>query len=215
MTRVARQRRTQIQQHLLNRFAGGPRPLLSDLFNEAVNTSLPSHTPDIIVTGASWTIEPAGTWTVTAATDQLDTSLNAAGNSVAIDVGETDIDVQADLITSSTAGASGMGLTARFVDNANFILAWLNHSVDLIFIYQRTGGFNVLASRAYALAESTVYTVRLTIDSAHLITMYVNGVQQLQVTDSAHDGATEVGFHCGSDQPSADNMSCYEFGYRP
>ena len=92
--------------------------IIRDLFTDADNTSLTSHTPDIDIPATSWAnVGVFGVFEVESNTARNRTNL-ATGYAV-IDSGVSDCIVQVD-ITETVGGDSAAGIVFRYVDSNNY-----------------------------------------------------------------------------------------------
>lgn len=159
-----------------------------DLFTEAVNTGLASHTPDV---GAGWTLEVAGSYTVIAADDNLEhnngvVEMARKGD----DVGSADMDVSCNAMsTNSTSRLTGVCGRMTTADFANAIQAYFvgdgGTTVD-VKLYSEIGGVRVEDGSYDAnIAQATMTALKLslrTVASVLAAEVFVAGVSRITKT---------------------------------
>jgi hypothetical protein len=177
--------------------------IITDTFTEASNTALASHTPD---TGGTWSVG-SGTWTVYGATDELGCdSREFAWNSSTFSSADCYAEVTAKTDSASTvhqfgccvrSSAYGRGNASAnrywcYVDGAGSVFA----QKEISGASSQIGSTGSIAS----FSTTTYYLVRLQA-SGSSITVDVDGVNEVTVTDTAITGANLSGLYFRNTNP--------------
>ena len=150
--------------------------LFTDTFNRADSTSL----------GGSWT-EPTGNLAIVSNTLQ-GTSTNVQDIAInSTSLGTNNFIVYGVLNASALwpSTSAGMGLVSRYTNTSNFNLAWCDSDTQPIKLYSVSGGTFSLIGTASPAEPSDPFDFELSTTGTTL-TVRLNGVQQIQVTDSAN-----------------------------
>jgi hypothetical protein len=151
---------------------------------------LASHDLDIDQVGNGW-VEVSGQWEIFG--NELRETL---GNLrvAAIDVGASDVAIQAKLVQPDSADA---GLIGRLTDANNYILLVTNAITGNFVLWKDVNGsYTQLDSVAHIFAAGEVIRLQLSGDS---IQGYIDDVLLVEATDAAHQTVSAHGFfsHAG------------------
>lgn len=101
--------------------------------------------------------------------------------------------VDGDFYTTSLLAADEGGVVGRFLDLSNYYLAHYRSAAGQWQLWRRVAGvFTLLGSYAQTLTAATHYVAQLVMESSR-ITLYVDGVKLVEVTDTALTAAGEAG----------------------
>lgn len=206
-----------------------PTLLIYDTFTEAVETELPSHTPDTNTPGNAWVIScGTGRVQVTSSDDKL--RVRYAGNySAAINTGVSRQRLQVDWSPVGGAGepliminreAVTAGGSDDLTTEGACYAAHLDLSADTVRLLKMSslGVETVLGTTAYALDAAGTYTVTLENDSGELA-LSIGGIELLTYSDSSPLTTTWCALGMfggvGTNQGRFDNLSLWELGAVP
>lgn len=174
--------------------ASGPRELHRSTFAAPDGTALSAYVPEV---GGGWTAH-AGTWVIT-------------GNALPAPSGASSRASYGGLLPNTpvretvtfSALTTGVGVTFRQTDAANYWIAYLNPVSNLAVIYEVVaGGFTIRASAAFGpFATATPYAVVVT-PSGAAVAVTINGIPAVSYgTMSTGLAATRAGVY--ADAPVA------------
>lgn len=155
---------------------------LSDSFNRADNTSS-LGTAD---SGQTWTAQ-LGTWGISS--NQAYVSAANGQNSAVLDASSATGTAAVAIGAGTTATTWDMGVVGRATDVNNYYLAQFSQS-GVILYKQVSGGFTSIGTASVTIAVGD--TVSLTC-SGSTITILVNGVSKVSVTDTTFSSPTKWG----------------------
>lgn len=165
----------------------------SDTFTRTSTTTLGSAD-----TGQAWTAH-AGTWGTNGTQAYLVTQ--ASDSFASIDVGKSDFDFSCDVTIQG-----GPGLVFR-TNGTDFLLAFYNPGNGLQFYRRISGTYTLLGTAVTTLGAGSTATWRI-VTAGSSLTLYVGGVQQLQVTEANLLTATRVGLRVNDASASRfDNLT--------
>jgi len=176
--------------------------VFSDDFNRADSTTI----------GGNWT-QDAGAMeiksnTLRAQPAPFGVGLENLGHNTS-SIGSADYEVEAVL---AVAGGFGTGVTGRISNPSNdYYLLELEHgSSGTLVLYKRVGGtYTLLGSYVFGSGAGT-YTIKLSMQGT-TIKGYLDGVERISVTDSAHSTEGDFGYRCfETDDPPNDSFDSYK-----
>lgn len=150
---------------------------------------------------ASFTEEQDGTdatWTV----DTGNSIVSITGGSADTRwIRSTDVSVNSTVeIRGKSAGTAPFGCIANYQSGSQYYLAYLRSGGEFR-LYYRSGGYTVVANKAYSTSNGVYYRIKLTTvtnGSNKDLTGYINGVSELSVSTSTLYGSGRAGI-----QPNA------------
>lgn len=153
--------------------------------------------------GSAWSVQN-GAWNVLS-----NTAYETLTTTFAIAVLESSVSNVEVEVTLSAVGP-GPALVARFADTSNYILASYDQPTTAVYLWKNVAGsFTQFGSSTITLSANDV--LKLRVDSSNLITLYVNGVSKVSVTDSAGSTNTKHGIYAYQDDTSRfENFSITE-----
>lgn len=154
----------------------------SDTFTRADSASALGTPSDA---GSDW-VADSGTWGIT--TNQGYKVATGGGFQIAtLECSETEGEAEVTIVLQGNAGVIG-----RAADNNNHILAqvWEGNKIAL---WKRVSGSYTQLGTTFVGTQSDGDVYLLSIDAAHLITTYQNGVSRRTATDSAGSSNTKWG----------------------
>ncbi|WP_165452744.1 polysaccharide lyase family 7 protein [Paenibacillus thalictri] len=128
-----------------------------------------------------------GSWAISEISTKLAKQTQTTSTDYVMTNGQTswtNYTYQARVQTGSTGSTTG--ILGRYADNNNYYLLALNNG-NVVLKKKSGGTATVLQSAAYSFNTSTFYTLKLSMNGT-TISGYVNGVQQVSVTDSSLSG---------------------------
>jgi hypothetical protein len=170
--------------------------LVQDTFAGTAGTTLPSHQPDINLTGSAWTVN-GGSPTPRLTTTGVGLTATGAGHMpTTINAGIADVKMGADYRVGS---GPGMGaLVVRLTDANNFIV--LETYLNTLYFYKAEGGaWTVLASQPLPAALAAGSTHRLEVRTRGTeLEWWWDGVRLLQTSSTFQQTATRHGLDWNS-----------------
>lgn len=141
--------------------------------------------------GTNW-VAPAGTtWGINTNAGFL--AVSASQAVIALESSLANVDVQ---VTMKVVGTDG-GLVARLADDNNYLV--LKIAGSALTLFKKVASVFTQIGDAGAITISNGDVIKLTCDSASLLTVFQNGVSKFSVTDAAGSTNTQHGIRDNSD----------------
>jgi hypothetical protein len=173
--------------------------LISDTFTDTDGVHLHDHTMDV---GPGWT-EVAGTWVITG--NKLNETANAVYAIATVDSGKLNIDISCDVTMKNMADYYNPRLAFRYADTNNYWIAYLSHdtygTTSVILTSVVSGASGVQISELITQEDGVTHPLRVTVNN-NVITVYWNGVQKIQTTNTCLNDKTVCGITSYVDAPN-------------
>lgn len=161
-------------------------PLVLDTFTRANSTT----TLGSAETGQAWTV---GLGTMGVNTNKAYMVSGPSGAS--LESGAADVTLSC-LITHNGSDA---GLVFRVSDATNYLM--VRFGSGTLQVYRRVSTFTQIASQAYSLASGATATLSVVMSGSSL-TVFVNAVQQIALTETQWQTQTKHGLYPGAGDPA-------------
>lgn len=178
-----------------------------DKFSGAAG-SLTTSTPELDAASAGWVLD-SGAWTLNGSGE-----LAASGAQPALPrwLATTDTGLANGRVSVRVkySADSACGAAFRVVDGNNLWIATLHESDNTIKLFKRVSGtFTTVGSVSVTINPDTYYWIEVLFNGT-TITVWLDGVQVITTTDSAHSTATKHGLRDGAGLGTFANFSIYD-----
>jgi len=152
----------------------------------------------------------SGSWAVAADGTNVYKQSGAVGEALSVAGNNwwTDYTIQVDLKLYNAGSGGAAGILARYTDSNNYYMFRLHSGLGQVQLYKKAGGtFTLLQTAPMTVNLNTWYTLMLVLNGSS-ITGYVNGLQQVSVTDSSLTSG-RIGVRTFDQSAGFDNIVVY------
>lgn len=172
-------------------------PVVQDLFTDADNTSIASHTPDHRPNSNVWSQTASSAFYIQS--NALQPNRQTDNDKAVIDSGLSNISLSCDVTPywDGSNNSSYPGVVFRYTDANNYWYVYADGFTGVINMYQVVAGVSTqMWSYTVALISQTTYNFRIDCNG-NIVTFYLNGTEITTVISSFNNTATIVGIRCG------------------